>query len=81
MPSNSKINPQTPSRTEIENLIKYLKLWSRTDRERTVRYFWQGNQHTYGHIRRRYTFGPTLAMSHFPFFPPLQRTSCVMGLK
>ena len=35
-PSNSKINPQTPSQTEIENLINYLKVWSRTDRERTV---------------------------------------------
>ena len=36
VPSNSKYNPQTPSRTEIENLINYLKVWSRTDRERTV---------------------------------------------
>ena len=36
VPSNSKINPQTPSRTEIENLINYLKVWSRSDRGRTV---------------------------------------------
>ena len=36
VPSNSKINPQTPSRTEIENLINYFEVWSRTDRERTV---------------------------------------------
>jgi hypothetical protein len=36
VPSNSKINPQTPSRTEIENLIKYLKVWSRSNCERTV---------------------------------------------
>jgi hypothetical protein len=36
VPSNSKYIPQTPSRTEIENLINYLKVWSRTDRERTV---------------------------------------------
>ena len=36
VPSNSKYIPPTPSRTQIENLINYLKVWSRTDRERTV---------------------------------------------
>jgi len=36
VPSNPKIIPQTPSRTEIENLIKYLKVWSRSDLEPTV---------------------------------------------
>jgi hypothetical protein len=32
--SNSENNPQTPSRTEIKNLINYLKVWSQSDRER-----------------------------------------------
>ena len=36
VPSNSKNNPQTPSRTEIVILIYFLKVWSRSDRERTV---------------------------------------------
>jgi len=36
VPSNSKINPQTPSRTEIKNLINYLKVWSQSDRKRTI---------------------------------------------
>ena len=36
VPSNSKINPQTPSRTKIVFLINFLKVWSRSDRERTV---------------------------------------------
>ena len=36
MPSNSKIIPQTPSQTEIENLINFLKVWLRNDRERMV---------------------------------------------
>ena len=34
--SNSKINSQTPSQTEIENQINYLKVWSRSDRKRTA---------------------------------------------
>ena len=37
VPSNSKINPQTPSRTEIESLINCLKVWSWSDRKRTIR--------------------------------------------
>jgi hypothetical protein len=36
VPSNLKIIPQTLSRTEIEKLINFLKVWSRSDRERTV---------------------------------------------
>ena len=36
VPSNSKINYQTPSRTEIEILINYLKVWSQSDRKRAV---------------------------------------------
>ena len=47
MPSNSKINPKTPSRTEIENLINYLKVWSRSDRERTVYIYIYGSGQPY----------------------------------
>ena len=36
VPSNQKIIPQTHSRTEIENFINYLKVWSRSGREPTV---------------------------------------------
>ena len=50
VPSNSKINPQTPSRTEIENLINYLKVWSRSDRERTV-YLEASLTHAHTHTR------------------------------
>ena len=40
VPSNSKINPQTPSRTKIENLIKYFNVWSQSGREHRYVYRW-----------------------------------------
>ena len=49
-PSNPKIIPQTPSRTEIENLIDFLKVWSRSDREPTE--YGSGQSYTCAHARR-----------------------------
>jgi hypothetical protein len=70
VPSNSKINPQTPSRTEIENLINYLKMWSRSDRsdrDRTVYDVAFYNFKTYCHcatinccVKNNYTYKYTM---------------------
>ena len=67
VPSNSKINPQTPSRTEIENLINYLKVWSRSDRERTV-YLEASLTHAHTHTR---THTHTHTHTCFPSHPEL----------
>jgi len=60
--SNSKINPQTPSRTKIENLINFWNVWSRSDREPTVCIYTVYHIYTVYYIFMHIWFRPTLCL-------------------